>query len=308
MLVAIFDIAFITLFGKVLSNEFPRYNSAVFSTIVANEYMVVTAPESFIKSGIAKTVNVYETLNHYFVYNDFERSVVNSRRAAIGIFNHLNTMERLENEDCIREYSQEFLSRRRDVVLVSETACIYSEEVIRYNISTTDDHTGSNSHSWIDGTQLEHGNERLHTTLCGNPSDTIATNTSEWGVYWNSSVKVKYCLSQQVDEQCEVHFSIQIMIVVILCNFVKAISMLMVLFVYKKPPLITMGDAVASFLNSQDVHTQGRCLTSVADCRSKNHSGFDYSWPLPRCTKWHASSRRWLHGASETRWMTCNFL
>lgn len=145
-------------------------------------------------------------------------------------------------------------------------------------------------------------------SLCKDHVKAIAANVSEWTVYWDTNVKIKYCLSQQVDERCMVQFSIQIMTVIIACNFVKAISMLAVLFSYNEPPLVTIGDAIASFLTSQDMYTQDRCLTTVNNCRSANVLGFVYTWPPSISRQWDGSPSRWLHGASEMRWMTCDVL
>lgn len=116
----------------------------MFSTIVANEYTVLTAPESFIHSGLADFKIPYASLRlEYSSYTDAEPST-NLDIVIESIYNRLITMTRLDNKECISEYAQDFLTRRRDVVLVSEVTLVDSEEVIRYNISTTEVGAGSN--------------------------------------------------------------------------------------------------------------------------------------------------------------------
>ena len=193
-------------------------------------------------------------------------------------------------------------------MLVSDVTIINSLEVIRYNVSLTDYRTGSNSYSWICGDHFISQMNVSSLSFCEDHIKNINTNVNTWTVYWDDTLKVKYCLSQGVDEQCRVQFSLLIMIVVILCNFVKAVALMIVLMVCNKQPLVTIGDAIASFLTSQDVCTQRRCLTTVFDCRSMSHSGFVYSWPVSISKRWQGCSQRWFHGASETRWAVCNIL
>lgn len=61
---------------------------------------------------------------------------------------------------------------------------------------------------------------------------------------------VKYCIvGNVVVNNCKLQYSLSIAINVILSNLVKAICMALTLFVFKhQAPLVTVGDAVASFL------------------------------------------------------------
>ena len=91
---------------KFIPNDSSRYNSAVFSTIVANEYMVFTGPESFVENGVANIRSIYNSLSsEYYDYSDFEYSTRMPVDAIHSIYDRLVAMKRLENEGCMRKYA-----------------------------------------------------------------------------------------------------------------------------------------------------------------------------------------------------------
>jgi hypothetical protein len=59
-------------------------------------------------------------------------------------------------------------------------------------------------------------------------------------------------------------------------------------------PLMTMGDAVASFLNSEDTTTRNMCLSTLADF--KNRQGYQVG---PR--QWSPKGDRWKDVTSKSR-------
>ena len=72
---------------------------------------------------------------------------------------------------------------------------------------------------------------------------------------------IEYCLSQPaLEEHCKVQFSVMIMIVVCLCNLAKTLVMGYVFWQQPVEPLVTLGDALRSFLNNPDPTTDGSCL------------------------------------------------
>jgi hypothetical protein len=72
------------------------------------------------------------------------------------------------------------------------------------------------------------------------------------------------------------------------------IMMLYVVFYVRDEPLITMGDAVASFLDNPDSTTKNMCLLSIHDVRKKHfQAGGGREWCNPRF--------RWKDVASKKR-------
>ena len=84
---------------------------------------------------------------------------------------------------------------------------------------------------------------------------------------WNSSEEqftqpIQYCLSQPVEEQCQVQVSLVILVIVVACNTTKALCMLLTIRCQKSQPLVTLGDAIESFIQDPDLNTCGMCLAS----------------------------------------------
>lgn len=79
------------------------------------------------------------------------------------------------------------------------------------------------------------------------------------------ALSVDHCLSQKVEEKCQLLFSFPICLTVILCNIVKIACMLMAAHDDRKEIFLRAGDAVSSFLSRPDPTTEGRCLWSKKD-------------------------------------------
>ena len=73
-------------------------------------------------------------------------------------------------------------------------------------------------------------------------------------------VEVTGCKSKITKERCKVQFSLGIMIAVIACNLVKACGMIMTVVRSREPTLVTLGDAIDSFLRIPDSTTIGICF------------------------------------------------
>lgn len=87
------------------------------------------------------------------------------------------------------------------------------------------------------------------------PDGRVTASADSDGIY-----PVKGCLSERVEENCKLVFSLPISMVVIACNIVKVACMFLAAKENRCEVLVTIGDAVASFLNNPDPTTTGRCL------------------------------------------------
>lgn len=87
--------------------------------------------------------------------------------------------------------------------------------------------------------------------------------------------------------------------VVAVSNLVKVFAMLYVAFGNFDSPLITVGDAIQSFLNRPDPTTSGMCLAGKLTfqpwIRDQSHG--------PK--EWRLNKKRWFGSASKTRWISC---
>ena len=121
-----------------------------------------------------------------------------------------------------------------------------------------------------------------------------------WDPGYRESLPVQYCYSQRVEEHCSVQFSVVIMSIVIMANAVKSVCMFLTLWRQKQPPLVTLGDAIQSFLRLSDPTTAHQCLASKNDFVNEKWSRNVLPWKRRRYF--------WFSGASTTRWLICNIL
>jgi hypothetical protein len=124
-----------------------------------------------------------------------------------------------------------------------------------------------------------------------------------WSV---NGYEIDYCLSQLLPPHCKLQFSLTILGVVIAMNLCKCLAMFWTVFGQKSPTLVTVGDALASFLDSPDPLTEGRCLTSKVDIDREGPLRWHLSSPdtRPPAIAYHAPIRhRWFAAASTRRWL-----
>ena len=288
------------------------YNSAVFSSLYSLEYHVWVVPVDFPDETAFSYYNGSQASQLYYQYQQF--------RANATLF------QRLENRACLEAYSNSIVSDRGTVLLVSSH-------------NATSVHASDN---YIDSTLffIKPG-FNVHQDIYPGPDEWIcgptqqfcdvrsaASNVSSWVFeYWD----VQYCLSQQVEEHCKLQFSTNIMIAVIVCNFVKLSCMAWIAWKQDSEPIITVGDAIASFLDRPDPTTSGNCLAGrqcfmnnktskwrtrshltrliTSRSRSESESGPEISrfWDKgPQI--WEPCRRFWFSAASKERWILCNGL
>ncbi|KAK9785704.1 hypothetical protein SCARD494_11704 [Seiridium cardinale] len=85
-----------------------------------------------------------------------------------------------------------------------------------------------------------------------------------------SSLTVSYCLAEPVDQVCQVGLSTTLLLAVTLCVFVKAATAIVVTLVLGRrgqAPLVTLGDAVASFIERPHSATFGMFMVGQQDIR-----------------------------------------
>jgi hypothetical protein len=180
-----------------------------------------------------------------------------------GIQTSAPSWERLENRDCIQAYSNLFVSSRRNVVLVSSNnsanvtliyELISDEPNSILDYGSTDIHSNLAGNFWI-CSQVEYDTPNIQC----DPNDYLP-QASSWTVF---GFPIEYCLSETTDDICSVQFSLTIMLVVISFNTLKVLMMAWVLFRFDAEKiLVSVGDAAASFLRTEDFTTVGMCFAS----------------------------------------------
>lgn len=122
--------------------------------------------------------------------------------------------------------------------------------------------TNWNNGSWASSITYTH---REGCQYPPNASSTTPTNKA------GNRYSVDGCLSERVDEKCELVFNLPISLVVIACNVAKIVCMFLTAKEDRDDVLLKIGDAVASFLKNPDPTTAGHCLMSKrAVCKGSN--------------------------------------
>ena len=83
---------------------------------------------------------------------------------------------------------------------------------------------------------------------------------------WLTLKQVKYCVATITTPHCKVEFSQTIIIVIMTFNVVKMLIMLYLVFL-PETPLVTVGDAISSFMANSDPATRNMCLYGKADLK-----------------------------------------
>ena len=127
----------------------------------------------------------------------------------------------------------------------------------------------------------------------GQPVCTLAkaqAGASTWNVLQHP---ISYCLVEEVQQECRLQFSLTIMIIVILANATKASIMFLTWWKFSTPTLVTMGDAITSFLDNPDQTTAGVCLASKRDILNANGP-----WKDRGAKRWVPKRHFWFRAAS----------
>ena len=286
------------------------FNSAVFSTLLTRNYDVTVVTNDFMHAA---------TLNHT---GKQEFASLISFQA---IQDNLSTIQRLEPKACLEAYAVSFVSDRSQVVLVASQDSTNQEFVLYNETITSNLNSGWNgAYDWICET-TPGGNQKMCDLrqAAANVSSTLFHT-------WN----IQYCLSQRVEEHCLLQFSPTIMVIVIMCNLVKMTVMMWIAWRQDWEPLVTLGDAIASFLDDPDPTTKGNCLAGknrfddnenlrliAPDDNEKPITAPEQIWSGgtgeeevdtdeidwdSRPTRWAPKRRYWFKSATVGHWILCN--
>ena len=261
------------------------YNSAVFSTIGANEYEVFIGSENLVTSAGLDSWLPFDT-DHY----DDGR---------LAYFQQAANWDNLTNEACIRVYMQDYVTANTNVLAVTsalnESSAIVNATYPAYVYSSYADS------SWVCGDFTLLSASGACDTSAVLAEDANWTIGIEIRVGTWTTFPIEYCLSQPVEGQCTLQFSLLIITIVIVCNITKLTCMIMLLLRQQAKPLVTLGDAVESFLETPDPTTENMCLADRSEFSAKKPWSAASDSYEPRQLRWFAS-------ASWKRWLTCNIL
>lgn len=140
------------------------------------------------------------------------------------------------------------------------------------------------------GTTSDHGSSSNPISwLCDDTSNAKINCTASQGQSLNHwtvrNHKILYCYSLSMEEHCELRFSVIILLVVIICNFIKTLCTLITVWKLNEPTLVTIGGAISSFLQRPGVTTA-----------------------TEKPVEWDHQSGFWFDAASPIRWISITLL
>ncbi|KAK1833344.1 hypothetical protein QBC39DRAFT_254656 [Podospora conica] len=282
------------------------YNSVVFQSISANTYNVWIMNEGWIATGDRSLITP-KTLEK-------SGNQLEPLRAAI----NQGILKRLDTETCFSSYAQPFQSTNSDLVLVTATTTNASEPVfglmrepgdVKARINGVGCPTAQ-TFQWMclqyeDLVYRTSGNQRCERR-CEEflPRARGDARAGTWRPFFDKPVE--YCYSLPSQEHCKLQFSRDLLITVIVLNLLKAVLMLACTFGWKdEPPLLTVGDAIASFIDRPDDSTADMCLLSKKRVESE---WMAHKEPPKGADIFRDRRKRRGRGASAVKWTSTLFL
>ena len=285
------------------------YNSAVFSTLARQDYEVYVASPEWVTgvfNGSISIASIEGTNTSYYPQS----------------LRNLTQWDRLENDRCMQVYAQLFVSSHGTLLAMS-SAVEPSEAPLEIINSWTlpqvfksdngslapfnsSDLIASNytpPYIWICYNYRKDTPKDYPGIWCDPDSMIQKKQDTNWtisGYDSEENYRIQYCLSQPIVERCKVQFGLPIMVTVIACNFMKCLCMVLTLWWQRSPPLVTLGDAIESFLQNVDLSTKDMCLAGKAHFAQR---------PWGKSTMPFVKDRwSWSSSTSYRRWTTCNLL
>jgi len=268
------------------------YNSAVFSSLAAVEYTVY-AGSGVLVAGVGVDWS----------------TPLKGTTLTLQTLQNASAWQRLENKDCITAYGQPFVSAHGDLLAITPdlNSSVPAIRITDSGLSVSAGSSGAPYDGICATTERPDSPNCDLNRILKQPSSWTLSNVTDnqrsldfdFHVA-SSNITVDHCLSRPVEERCRLQFSLVIMCVVIGCNLMKMICMLLTLFYHRSQPLVTLGDAINSFLLHRDPITENMCLASKKTFLKGGWRGGAEIWQTTR--------HRWFSAASVKRWLTCNIL
>ncbi|KAL4875254.1 hypothetical protein BJY04DRAFT_224224 [Aspergillus karnatakaensis] len=228
------------------------YNSSVYSTIAATEYDIYVGNANF-------TSLTPIDVQRVFAEGSNESLPLQS---ATHLVDMADRLVKLTPQDCISAYATNYQSKYGSLVLVSSDFHPSQSPinlVERQGIAGSMDDGAYDPYQWLCQDQ---GQDRPYKSYqCAHYLSDIK-QASRWMV---RGYQVEYCLAEKTEEKCTLEYSLPLAVTVLGTNAVKAVLICVAVLLLggDRNPLLTLGDAIASFLRVPDCHDgsgMGECL------------------------------------------------
>lgn len=207
----------------------------------------------------------------------------------------------LSVSDCKRHYSQAYIRDRADVIVVVEPQL--PENNASQVLGSASGGWGLWPYRWMCPQEISK-NFQCQSQLL---------NTDQWNFPNYKSPKVLYCLSIPKKERCTLEYGFHVAIITVIANFFKVCCFGATYALLRTPnggeientPLLTTGDAIASFLERPDPITKGMSIVEKKDFQK---GIWDIRWLAISPMIWRQRQSRPLSCALDKRWWYTDML
>ncbi|KAL1622004.1 hypothetical protein SLS56_008948 [Neofusicoccum ribis] len=246
----------VTLASSVMGFSF---NATVFATIGANSYRIYTVNPGVFSEDHGKIF----ANNSVFSTTDFPYQQDFATQG--GEDYSESDLVRYVQDECIDLFARSFVSDRRFVILELDrneklnhtVALTFNREV---NANESIDPKEKDLASFFDGETDSYswicfGNGRtgpINSTDSGNCDPLEEKGRPTWRPF---GYNISGCYSHTYEEHCKLEMASQLAIMVVVITFAQALVLLLLAFIPRPTPLLTIGDAISSFLEDPDPNT-----------------------------------------------------
>ncbi|KAF5243582.1 hypothetical protein FANTH_8161 [Fusarium anthophilum] len=264
------------------------FNGSVIESKATNGFLAIMVSETFLDGARFTLPSVTATSNYTYALNSESapNKTIRSIKNSLGG----QAWERLEFQDCTRRYNDLdvlMLNHRHVVMVMSNQNNTPSSQWTRSNVvkgvDGWDDREAPNS-LWSAGRYDRFRDSRgLITNSTNNntvPGYYVQLDPDTGVIHMNETkykpafqtMKVDYCLSETFHAPCRLSIANPLLLIVCIMCITKCLLCAYTLKVRSwsiEEPLMTVGDAIASFIAKPDTYTKGMCTLNAEDLRMR---------------------------------------
>ncbi|KAF2139582.1 uncharacterized protein K452DRAFT_336248 [Aplosporella prunicola CBS 121167] len=246
------------------------FNSTIFSTLDARSYTAYT-----LRGGVLEVYNgsVYAKARYMTENTPYSDLILpsNPEKEEIQGLEYfkttLTTEDLLTKEECISAFGKAFVSDRRMIILDLSNETIWFSTLAMpgtFNLNTLINASYAVN---INGNSVPENCIPDPTWwMCGSaPECGSICNYGEKNDWTPFGFSAERCFSPRLPESCRLEISRGFAITVSVVGLIKALVVGIGAFSSRPPPLLTIGDAVSSFLEHPDPTTTGACFLQKRD-------------------------------------------
>jgi hypothetical protein len=161
-------------------------------------------------------------------------------------------MQNLTTAECIEAYARPFMTKFRNVVLISSN--------FSYDPTIAPTYVSIGDFTWIC--------DEPTTGSC--KSSDIRSDNWTFACILFTTCRIEYCMAEPTEEFCTIRLNLPGLGFVIGAGVIKSLCILYMIFRLRlDPSLQCIGDALGSFLDDPDPTTEGRCVAGSNSFRRK---------------------------------------